>query len=166
MKITSGLWFAAIAVLLSLVVAPSATAKVSILAEGGQKVDTISKGKCRVSGKRGSKDFFATAKSDGGRFVLTAFIDAPVFRGFRHDYTIFYGGEDPQVFLHRRSDDEVFSNFKIPGTPAGVVGGGAIDFGKGGRRMGIGLAPAPNKSFTEGYTFAGVIPCKYPKHGR
>ncbi len=143
--------------------APTANARVTILGDNGQKVDTIAKGKCRVSGKKGSKDFFLTAKSKAGKFALTVFIDSPVFTGFHDDYTIFYGGSDPQVFLHRNSDDEVFSNFKIPGTPAGAVGGGAIKFGKGGRKVGIGLSPASSKSFTEGYSFAGVIRCKYRK---
>ena len=61
-----------------------AGAKVQILnSDSGNKVDTISKGKCRVSGKKGSKDFFLAAKSDDGKFSLTAFIDSPVFKGFR-----------------------------------------------------------------------------------
>ena len=144
--------------------APVASAKVTILnSDSGRRVDTISKSRCRVDGKKGNQDFFAAAKSDSGKFTLTAFIDAPVFQGFRRDYTIYYGGKDPEVFLRRRSDNELFSNFKIPGTPAGAVGGGAIDFGEGGRKMGVGLSPASNKSFTEGYVFAGVMRCKYPK---
>ena len=135
----------------------------TILSESGKTVDTITKGKCRVSGKKGSKDFFLTAKSEDGKFSLTAFIDSPVFTGFDETYIAYYGGDDPQIFLRRNSDDEVFSNFKIPGTPAGVVGGGAVDFRRDGRRVGIGLDPASNKSFTEGYSFAGVIGCKYSK---
>lgn len=157
-----GLSFIAFGLALALL-APVASAKVTILDGDSMTVDTISKGKCRVSGKKGKQDFFVTAKSDAGKFSLTGFIDAPVFTGFHDDYTIFYGGTDPQVFLRRNSDDELFSNFKIPGTPAGTVGGGGISFGNGGRRVGIGLAPAANESFTEGYTFAGVISCKYPK---
>lgn len=143
--------------------APAASAKVTILDSDGNQVDTIAKAKCLVTGSKGSQDFFAAAKSQTGMFLLTVFIDAPVFQGFDDDYTIFYGGGGPQVFLNRRSDDEVFSNFKIPGTPAGTVAGGGIKFGRGGRTMGVGLAPASNKSFTEGYSFAGVLPCKYRK---
>lgn len=158
------LGLALIAAALSLgLLAPAATAEVTILDNDGNQVDTIEKAKCRVSGKKGSGDFLAAAKSKAGMFSLTVFIDAPVFGGFDDDYTIFYGGGDPQVFLNRRSDEEVFSNFKIPGTPAGTVAGGGIEFGRGERTMGVGLAPASNKSFTEGYSFAGVIPCKYPK---
>ena len=152
--------------LVILAVALSATpapAKVTILDNDGKPVDTIKSGKCIVSGKKGAKDFFMAAKSESRAFSLTAFIDAPVFSGFRQDYTIYYGGEDPQVFLHRRADDAVFSNFKIPGTPPGTVGGGAIHFARHGRKVGIGLAPASNKSFTEGYVFAGGLNCKYPK---
>lgn len=157
-------WLALLCVAASLVVfVPAASAKITVLDNDGNKVDTFKKSKCRVSGKKGKQDFFAAAKSDDGKFLLSIFLDAPVFSGFDEDYTIFYGGEDPQVFLHRRSDDEVFSNFKIPGTPAGTVGGGGIKFAHGGRKLGVGLAPASNKSFTEGYSFAGVVPCKYPK---
>ncbi len=152
-----------IAALVALVLPAAAPGKVTILDQDSNVVDTISKGGCRVSGKKGSQDFFGSAKSDGGRFLLSIFIDAPVFTGFDEDYVIYYGGEDPQVFLRRRADEEVFGNFKIPGTPAGTVGGGGIKFSKDGRRVGVGLAPASNKSFTEGYTFAGVFKCKYRK---
>ena len=141
-----------------------AGAKVQILnSDSGKKVDTISKGKCRVSGKKGSKDFFLAAKSDDGKFSLTAFIDSPAFKGFGEDYIAYYGGSDPQIFLRRRSDDELFSNFKIPGTPPDTVGAGAVSFRRDGRRVGIGLYAASNRSFTEGYSFAGPISCKYSK---
>lgn len=129
--------------------------------DSGRAVDTISKGHCRVSGKKGSRDFFLTAKSEAGKFLLTAFIDAPVFKGFGEDYIAYYGGKDPQIFLHRRSDDEVFSNFKLPGTPPDTVGAGAIAFRRHGRRVGIGLYAAANRSATEGYSFAGPISCRY-----
>lgn len=142
--------------------APIADAKVTILdSDGGKVVDTVTKGHCRVDGKKGSKDFFLTAMSEGRKFHLTAFIDAPVFQGFGEDYTAYYGGKDPQIFLHRRSDDEEFSNFKLPGTPPDTVGAGAIAFRKDGRRVGIGLYAASNRSATEGYSFAGTISCKY-----
>jgi hypothetical protein len=144
-----------------------ANAKVTILdSDSGKEVDTITKGKCGVPGKKGSKDFVLFAKSENGRFLLNTFIDYPTFVGFNESYTAYYGGTDPQIFLRRNSDDEVFSNFKIPGTPAGTVGAGAIAFRKDGRRVGIGLYAASNKSFTEGYSFAGSISCKYPKKRR
>lgn len=156
---------ALIAVALALALfAPAADAKVTILnGDGSRQVDTITKGKCRVSGKKGSRDFFLTAKSEAGKFSLTAFLDSPTFQGFGETYTAYYGGEDPQIFLRRRSDDEVFSNFKLPGTPAGTVGAGGISFRRDGRRVGVGLYAASNKTFTEGYSFAGVISCKYSK---
>ncbi len=131
--------------------------------ESSRVADTISKGKCRVSGKKGNRDFFLTAKSDDGKFSLTAFIDAPVFQGFRETYTAYYGGKDPQIFLRRRADDELFSNFKLPGTPPDTVGAGAVAFRRDGRRVGIGLYAAPNRSATEGYSFAGPLSCKYSK---
>ncbi len=143
--------------------APTSGAKVTILTDQGREVDTISKGRCRVSGKKGNRDFFLTAKSRSGKFSLTAFLDAPVFKGFGDIYIAYYGGGDPQIFLHRNSDDEVFSNFKLPGTPPGTLGAGAIAFRKHGRRVGIGLYAASNRSATEGYSFAGAIRCRYPK---
>lgn len=146
------------------VAAPSASAQIQILdSNSSNKVDTITKGKCRVSGKKGNRDFFLAAKSDKGKFLLTVFIDAPVFTGFGDTYIVYYGSPDPQIFLHRNSDDEVFSNFKLPGTPAGVVGGGAVAFRKQGKRVGIGLSPAVSKGADEGYVFAGPINCSYRK---
>jgi hypothetical protein len=150
-----------------LATAPPASAKVIILkGEQSREVDSITEGHCLVSGKKGHRDFFLTAKSKKGKFNLTAFIDDPVWKGFNQYYITYYGGKDPEVFLHRNSDDEVFSNFKLPGTPAGIVGAGAVAFRKHGRKVGIGLYAASNKSHTEGYAFAGAIRCKYRKHRR
>lgn len=144
--------------------ASAASAKVTILtSDTSQQVDVITKGKCRVSGKKGSRDFLLYAKSKAGKFLLSIFIDHPTFTGFKDTYSVYYGGTDPQVFLHRNSDDEVFSNFKLPGTPAGTVGAGAVAFRKHGRRVGVGLYGASNKSATEGYSFAGPINCRYRK---
>lgn len=144
--------------------APMAEAKVTIMkSDGNREVDTITRGKCRVSGKKNNRDFFLYAKSDDNKFFVTAFIDAPVFKGFGEFYTAYYGGEDPQIFIHRRSDDAVFSNFKLPGTPVDTVFAGGIAFRKQGRRVGIGLYGATNKAGTEGYSFAGPINCKYPR---
>ncbi len=143
---------------------PAASAKVTILkGEQDREVDSITKGKCLVSGKKGQRDFFLTARSNEGKFILTAFIDHPVWKGFNEFYIPYYGGKNPEIFLHRNSDDEVFSNFKLPGTPAGVVGAGAVAFRKHGRRVGIGLYAASNKSHTEGYSFAGALNCRYRK---
>jgi hypothetical protein len=157
-----GLALIAFSLVLALFV-PSAFAEVTILNDNGRQVDTITKGGCRVSGKKGNRDFFLTAKSKARKFSLTAFLDAPVFEGFHQTYIAYYGGKDPQIFLHRNSDDEVFSNFKLPGTPPDTLGAGAIAFRKHGRRVGIGLYAASNRSATEGYSFAGAIRCRYSK---
>jgi hypothetical protein len=144
--------------------APIANAKLTITnSDSGREVDTITKGKCNLSGGKGSKDFYLHAKSENGKFLLTAEIDYPTFVGFDEYYIAYYGGMDTQIFLERRSDHEVFSNWKIPGTPAGAVGAGGVAFRRDGRRVGIGLYAASNRSFTEGYSFAGPISCKYPK---
>ncbi len=144
--------------------ASHANAKVTILdSDSGQEVDTVTKGKCAVIGKKGSKDFRLFARSENGKFSLAAYIDHPKFVGFDDSYTAYYGASNPQIILARNSDDERFSNFDIPGTPPGTVGAGAIAFRKDGRRVGIGLYAASNETFTEGYSFAGSISCKYPK---
>lgn len=151
----------AITLVALLVPAASSQAKVSIIDKDSNVVDTISKLGCRASGKKGKQDFFATGKSDEGKFRLGVFIDEPVFTGFGEEYTIYFGGTDPQYFLTRRSDEEEFSNFKLPGTPAGTLAAGEIKFNGKGTKMGIGTYAANNKSMTEGYAFAGVVKCKY-----
>ena len=145
-----------------MVPAPLASGQISISASNSDRqVDTLTRGKCRVSGKKGHRDFFLTAKSDRGKFRLSVFIDSPVFTGFGEFYTAFYGGPDPQIFLRRLADDEVYSNFKLPGTPSGTVFAGGVAFRKQGRRVGVGLYGASNKNGTEGYSFAGPINCRY-----
>lgn len=142
--------------------ATPASAEIKILnGDSGAEVDSISKGECRVDGKKGNRHFFLYAKSVRKKFRLTAFISAPVFDGLGKRYDVYYGDEDPQIFLTRLSDDEVFSNFKLPGTPAGELYAGGIAFRNKGTRVGIGIYGASNKSATEGYSFAGPINCKY-----
>lgn len=147
-------------------VAP-AGAEVQILDQDSAKVDAFKTGQCRLFGKGSGQRFFAVLKSEQKKFSMTVFIDEGTWKGFHTDYTLLYGVDDPAFFLRRRADDELFSNvFPIPGTPPGAVGGGGIDFSGTGKRMGIGFAPASNKSYTEGYVFAGTVKCKYPKKKR
>jgi len=144
--------------------ASTASAEIKILdGDSGREVDSITKGRCNVGGEKGNRQFFLYAKSTQNKFRLTAFISSPVFDGFGERYDVFYGGEDPQIFLTRLADDEAFSNFKLPGTPSGEVWAGGIAFRNKGTRVGIGLYGASNKSATEGYSFAGPINCKYKR---
>lgn len=143
---------------------PLASGQISIRkSDSNQQVDTVTRGKCRVSGKKGNRDFFLTAKSDHRKFRLSVFLDSPVFTGFGKFYTAFYGGTDPQIFLRRLADDKTYSNFKLPGTPAGTVFAGGVAFQNKGRRVGVGLYGATDKGGTEGYTFAGPINCRYSR---
>ena len=144
--------------------APMAGAKVAIMkSDGNRQVDTFTRGKCWVRGKKDNRSFVLQARSDQNKFSLSAYIDAPVFKGFGEYYIAYYGGEDPQIFLRRRSDDALFGNLKLPGTPPNTVGAGAIAFRKQGLRVGIGLYGATNRAGTEGYSFAGPINCKYAR---
>ena len=151
-----------IAILTALLLVPAqATAKIQVVGNEGGVLDTFESVGCRVSGSGNNRDFFATGKSEDRKFRLSVFIDAPVFKGFGREYEIFYGTPDPQVFLVRRADEATFSNYKVPGTPAGVLGAGAIKFNGRGTRMGAGMYSANNKEATEGLAFAGAVKCKY-----
>lgn len=146
--------------------APVASAEVTILDSDAKEVDVVERGKCKIKGKKGDQYFFAHAKSKTGKFSLDVLIEEPTFQGFDDLYILYFGADDPGVSLTRNSDNEIFSNFKIPGTPAGTVGGGVVRFAKGGKKLGVGLSPASNRSFTESYSFAGYLNCKYPKKKR
>jgi hypothetical protein len=146
------------------VLAAPAGAEVRVLDADSNTVDSFKTGDCRTFGKGADQRFFASLKSEGKLFSMTVFIDEGTWKGFGEDYALSYGSEDPAYFLRRRADDELFSNvFPVPGTPPGVLGAGAIKFNGSGKRMGIGAYAASNKSFTDGYSFAGVVKCKYKK---
>ena len=154
-----------IAILAGLLAAPAQSgATVRIVGNEGV-LDTFKSVTCRVNGSGSNRDFFASGRSEDNRFRLSVFIDSPVFKGFGREYEIFYGTPDPQVFLTRRSDGETFSNYKLPGTPAGVLGAGEIKFNGRGTRMGAGMYSANNRDATEGLAFAGVVKCKPPRRG-
>ncbi|MGH2994386.1 MAG: hypothetical protein ACRDL1_12750 [Solirubrobacterales bacterium] len=53
--------------------------------------------------------------------------------------------------------------FSIPGTPPGVVGGGAIAFEKKGKVMSLGFRSTPNQDFSQGVTVFGTMKCKDKK---
>jgi hypothetical protein len=151
-----------IAILTVLLTVPAqAPAKIQVVGNEGGVLDTFDTIRCRASGSGNNQDFFASGKSENRRFRLSIFIDAPVFKGFGRDYEIFYGAEDPQVFLTRLADDEKFSNFTVPGTPPGLLQAGEIKFNGRGTRMGAGMYSANNKEATEGLAFAGGVRCKY-----
>ena len=142
----------------------SAAAKFPITtSDGGKTVDTVTRGKCKVKGKKGNRAFFLYAKSDHGKFKIEALIDDPPFEGFGEVYTVYYGSDDPQITLTRLADRKQFSNFKLPGTPAGTVFAGGIAFRKQGKRVGVGLYGAVDRSGKEAYSFAGPINCRYPR---
>jgi hypothetical protein len=154
-------------ILAFLALTASASATVKVLDQDGGTVDTFTKGECRVFGKGNGQRFFAVLKSEQKLFSMTVFIDEGTWKGFGRDYALSYGVDDPAYFLRRRTDDELFSNvYPIPGTPPGAVGAGGIHFNGSGKRMGIGAYAASNKAFTDGYSFAGGVRCRYKKKGK
>jgi hypothetical protein len=148
------------ACLAALALAAPAQAEISIVDDAGNVVSEIKKGKCKVTGKKGKKEFVGFGESPEG-WELNVYILNESWGGVKDDYTLFYGVRDVGFDLYG-PDSELYSNqFPIPGTPPGLVGGGAIKFGKHGRKLAIGFAPAPNRDFTRGVSFAGAMKCKY-----
>jgi hypothetical protein len=120
----------------------------------------IEKGKCSIEGRR-DKVFGARGKSTDGAFEL--FVSVNQWRGFRSTYPLFFGAEQPANFALTGPGGPYSNLNPIPGTPPGVVGGGAIAFEKKGKLMSLGFVPAPNQDFSQAVTITGAMKCKYPK---
>ena len=161
-------WLATIAAALAIAIAPSgASAAVDIYesSEAATHLGAIEKAKCAVKGKKGNKRFVAVGESPNG-WELDVYIYEGFWRGVKDDYTLFYGVSEVG-FVLAAPGGTLFSNrFPIPGTPAGIVSAGAIDFGRQGKKLGIGFSAAPNPDFTQGVAFAGVLKCKYKRKNR
>ena len=159
---------ALIAAAVAMAIAPAAaSAAVDIYesSEAATHLATIEKAKCAVKGKKGDKYFLASGESPNG-WDLDVFIYESFWGGVKDDYTLFYGVREVGFDLYA-PDGTLYSNqFPIPGTPPGIVGGGAIKFGKKGKKMGIGFSAAPNREFTQGVVFAGGLKCKYKRKNR
>jgi hypothetical protein len=118
-----------------------------------------------VKGKKGNKYFLAFGESPNG-WDLDVYIYESFWGGVKDDYTLFYGVKEVGFDLFDPSGTRYSNAFPIPGTPPGIVGGGAIDFGRQGKKMGIGFSAAPNREFTQGVAFAGGLKCKYKRKNR
>jgi len=160
-------WLVLTAAVLVIAVAPAgASAAVDIYesSEAATHLGAIEKAKCAVKGKKGSKRFRASGKSPNG-WELDVYILEGFWGGVKDDYTLFYG--DSEVgFVLAAPDFTLYSNFPIPATPPGIVPGGAIDFGRNGKKLGIGFSAAPSRDFTKGVAFAGGLKCKYKRKHR
>jgi hypothetical protein len=160
-------WPALIAAVAVFAIAPAgASAAVDIYesSEAATHLGAIEKAKCAVKGKKGSKRFRASGKSPNG-WELDVYILEGFWRGVKDDYTLFYG--DSEVgFVLAAPDFTLYSNFPIPATPPGIVPGGAIDFGRNGKKLGIGFSAAPSSDFTKGVAFAGGLKCEYKRKFR
>lgn len=139
-----------------------ASAEIKIYdSDGAALLGEIEKGKCKVSGGKGNKDFFADGRSTNGTYTLDVNI-IQAWKGFGRDYSLFYGAEDPNFFLIGPGGP--YSNvYPIPGTPPGAVGGGGIHFARDGKKLRIGFAPAYDSHLNSGLVFAGSMRCKYPR---
>jgi hypothetical protein len=159
---------ALIAAAVAMTVAPAgASAAVDIYesSEAATHLATIEKAKCAVKGKKGNKRFHASGESPNG-WDLDVYISESFWGGVKDDYTLFYGVREVGFDLFDPSGTLYSNQFPIPGTPPGIVGGGAIDFGRQGKKMGIGFSAAPNREFTQGVAFAGALKCKYKRKNR
>lgn len=111
--------------------------------------------KCRRGTKRALLKFTAKGKSNG--WTLTV----DIFRGGNlRDNLLTYGGDVDAQFTVSGPGGS-FSNLNRP--PNAPPGGGAIVFGRGGKRMGLGFSPAFNQSITGSVSVAGGLNCQYPK---
>ncbi|MGH2963028.1 MAG: hypothetical protein ACRDL3_12670 [Solirubrobacterales bacterium] len=129
--------------------------------ETGTPLGTIKKGKCRLEGPKGDKVLADKGKSTDRAFELIVSINQ--WEGFRDTYQLFFGSEQPANFALVGPGGPYSNLNPIPGTPPGVVAGGAIAFEKKGKRMSFGFFGAPNQDFSQGVSITGAMKCKYPK---
>jgi len=164
----SRLGLVVIAASLAIAVTPSASsAAVDIYesSEAATHLGKIKKAKCAVKGRGQNKEFRASGESSNG-WELDVYIYEGFWGGVGDKYTLFFGVREVGFDLYA-PDATLYSNqFAIPGTPPGIVGGGAIDFSRQGKRMGIGFSAAPDRTFTRGVVFAGGLKCKYKRRNR
>jgi hypothetical protein len=143
----------------------SAAVDVYESSEAATHLATIEKAKCAVKGRRGNKHFVAFSESPNG-WELDVYITRDFWGGVGDDYSLYYGVKEVGFDLYA-PDGTLYSNqFAIPGTPPGIVSVGAIDFSRQGKRLGIGFSAAPDRTFTKGVAFAGVMKCKYKRRNR
>jgi len=144
--------------------APAIEIHQDVEGEIGPLLGKISKGEC-FRKKTGAFAFSAFGPSTNKSYELVVRIPSRDWRGFGHHYSLFYGSHDPAFFGLTGPRHELFSNtFPLPGTPPGVVGGGAIVFKGKGSLMSIGFEPAFNEAADEAvFIFGGFLKCAGPR---
>jgi hypothetical protein len=152
----------AVACIAVLALATTAHAEITIVDAEGNPVSAIKKGKCAVTGKKGKKEFVARGESPEG-WELDVYILNETWGGVKDDYTLYFGLRDPGFDLFGPDGENYSNQFPIPGTPPGVVAGGAIKFARDAKKLSIGFFSAPNREFTRGFGFAGAMKCKYKR---
>ena len=160
--------FALIAAAVAIAITPAgAGAAVDIYeaSEAATHLGAIEKAKCAVKGKKPNKRFVAVGKSPNG-WELDVYIYEGFWRGVKADYTLFYGVSEVGFVLAAPAGTLFSNQFPIPGTPAGIVSAGAIDFARQGKKLGIGFSGAPTRDFSQGVAFAGGLKCRYKRKNR
>ena len=126
--------------------------RVRLIDGSGKVVAIFTSAKCKIS-KIG---FFSDASDNGWRLQA----DVIPFDGFKH-YKLQRGHFTPQVVkLHSPSGVHFASDY-VPPYP--VHGGGAINFSKDGKLMGVGFSPMFSEDGSDAVTVAGTLACHYPK---
>jgi hypothetical protein len=132
-----------------------------IVARGFFVLVTFTDAKCSVSASHG---FTATAKGSGGAHVsLHVHIDPfekfgtyPLDQGRS-------GGPILKTFISYTDSHHVdFASNFIPPYPVDSLG--EIDFGDGGRQIGVGFHPMFNSSGSDAVIVTGVMACHYPRN--
>jgi hypothetical protein len=154
-----------IAILGMAIVAAPASATLTIYDSDMNELATIDKAQCKLRKAAGptKSRFIAFSLPKEANWTVAVFIPNNTWHGFGFSYPLFYGA-DPTAYAFSKSPAASYSNaYPIPGTPPGIVGGGAINFSPKGKAISVGLDPAPNADYTSGVIFAGSMKCKYPK---
>jgi hypothetical protein len=137
----------------------AASAEVKIYDDAGHVLGKIEKAKCR---KHTNPTFFKATSPERAPYVLEVTIGRAAWQGFSQSYVLYYGDRTTSADLFGPGG-ALYSNFALPGTPPGTVAGGAINFDKGGKEIGVGLDPAVSADGSSGVIFGGTMKCKYPK---
>jgi hypothetical protein len=139
-----------------LAAAASADAAIKIYetSQEARQLGKIKAGKCRVRGRGENRHFRASAKSTNGDYELEVTILQ--WRGYRQDYSLRYGTNNPGVFYlagPRGPFSNIFADY------ASGISAGGIAFARGGSKMSVGFLPSPNRSGRKGVVLAGAMNC-------